>query len=160
MNKTARHSRISKRQMGLTYIEVLIAMALIAVALVPALEALHTGMLGTEIYQETSTKHYTATAMMEELLAEQHGALVSAAAAAGDEATPTSYSDAPATPNRRLVYLGLYDADNADGDSNLFTVLDPNLDGDNDPYTGFTGLVWLRVEVEGTVVVLESLSAP
>jgi len=160
VNKSGYQSLIERHQNGLTYIEVLIAIAIIAVALVPALEALHTGMLGTEIYQSSSTEHYAATAVMEELLAEQHGALVSAAAVAGDESTPSSYSDAPATPNRRLVYLGLYDADNADGDNNLFTVLDPNLDGDNNPYTGFTGLVWLRVQVEGSASALESLSAP
>jgi len=148
------------RQIGLTYIEVLIAMVLIALALIPALDALSTGMLGTTIYRSSSAEHYAATSIMEELLAEQHGVLVSAAAAAGDQLTPSSYSDAPATPNRRLVFLGLYDADNADGDNNLFTVLDPNFDGDNDPFTGFTGLVWVRVEIEGSITAFESLSAP
>lgn len=148
------------RLTGLTYVEVLIATSLIAVALVPALEALHTGLLGTEIYQSTSTEHYAATAKMEELLAEPYGALVSAAATAGDQLTQSNYSDAPATLNRRLVFLGLYDADNADGDNDLFTVLDSNLDGDNDPFTGFAGLVWVRVEIEGSVTALESLSAP
>lgn len=160
MRSLARHAKLASVQLGLTYIEVLIATVLIATALVPAMEALHTGILGTQIYQSISAEHYATTAKMEELLAEQHGALVSAAAAAGDESTPSSYSDAPATPNRRLIFLGLYDADNADGDNDLFTVLDPNLDGDNDPFTGFSGLVWLRVEVEGSVTVLESLSAP
>ena len=135
-------------------------MVIIVVALVPALEALHTGMLGTQIYQSSSTAHYGATARMVELLAEQYGALVSAAAAAGDQLTPSSYSDAPATPERRLVFLGLYDADNADGDNDWFTVADPNLDGDNDPFTGFTGLVWVRVEVERSAAAHESLSAP
>ena len=151
---------MSKRQGGLTYVEMLIAMVIIVVALVPALEALHTGMLGTQIYQSSTTEYYAATARMEELLAEQHGALVVAAAKAGDQLTPSTYSDAPATPNRRLVFLGLYDADNADGDDDLFTVPDPNLDGDNDPFTGFTGLVWVRVAVEGSATDLESLAAP
>jgi len=151
---------MSARQNGLTYVEVLVAMAILAVALVPALEALHTGMLGTAIYESTSREHYAATAKMEELLAEQHGALLAAAASAGDELTPSSFSDAPATPNRRLVFLGLYDADNADGDNNLFTVPDLNLDGDNDPFTGYAGLIWVHVAVEGSVTTLESLSAP
>lgn len=150
---------MSKRQGGLTYVEVLIAMAIIAVALVPALEALHTGMLGTQIYQSSTSQQYAVTARMEEMLAEQHGALVAAAKVAGNASTPSSYSDPAATPDRRLVYLGLYDADNLDGDNNLFTVLDPNLDGDNDPYSGFTGLVWVRVELEGSVVMYESLVA-
>ena len=150
---------MSARQNGLTYVEVLIAMAIIAVALVPALEALHTGMIGTQIYQSSSSQHYSVTARMGEILAEQHGSLVAAAALAGDPATPSNYSDPAATPDRRLVYLGLYDADNLDGDNNVFTVLDPNLDGDNDPYTGFTGLVWVRVELEGSVIAFESLAA-
>lgn len=148
------------RQSGLTYVEVLIATVIIVVALVPALDALHTEMLGTQIYRSSSTEHYAAAARMEELLAEQYGALVSAAAAAGDQLTPSSYSDAPATPNRRLVFLGLYDADNADGDNDSFTVPDPNLDGDNDPFTGFNGLVWVRVAIDGSAATLESLSAP
>jgi len=158
VKKLVCHSLILQRQAGLTYVEVLIAMVLIAVALVPGLQALQTGMTGTQVYQSSTTEHYAATAKMEEMLAEQHGALVAAAAAAGDELTPSSYSDAFGTSDRRLVYLGLYDADNDDGDSNLFTVLDPNLDGDNDPFTGFTGLVWIHVEVEGSAASLESLS--
>ena len=150
---------MSMRQRGLTYVEVLIAMAIIAVALVPALEALHTGMLGTQIYQSSTSQHFAVTARMEEMLAEQHGALVAAAAIAGGPSTPSSYSDPAATPNRRLVYLSLYDADNLDSDNNEFTVLDPNLDGDNDPYTNFDGLVWVRVEIEGSVNAFESLVA-
>ena len=57
------------------------------------------------------------------------------------------------------MFVALYDADNSDGDGNVFTVLDPNLDNDNDPYTGYTGVLWVRVEVEGTVTSLESLTA-
>ena len=151
---------MNEQQSGLTYVEVLIAMVIIVVALVPALEALHTGMLGTAVYQSSTSQHFAITARMEEVLAEQHGALVAAAAIAGSPSTPSSYSDPAATRDRRLVYLGLYDADNLDGDNDIFTVLDPNLDGDNDPYTGFTGLVWVRVELEGSVTAFESLVAP
>lgn len=158
MTKVARHLSVTHRQAGLTYVEVLIAMVLIAVVLVPGLQALQTGMTGTQIYQSSSTEHYAAIAKMEELLAEQYGTLVAAAAAAGDQLTLSSYSDAPATPDRRLVYLGLYDADNADGDNDVFTVLDPDLDGDSDPFTNFTGLLWIHVEIEGSAVILESLS--
>ena len=150
---------MNRRQSGLTYVEVLIAMAIIAVALVPALQALQTVMLGTAIYQSSTSQHYAVTARMEEVLAEQHGALVAAAAIAGSPSTPSSYSDPVATPGRRLVYLGLYDADNLDGDNNVYTVLDPNLDGDNDPYTNCDGLVWVRVEIEGSVSAFESLVA-
>ena len=154
-----RKSGAPGRQRGLTYVEVLIAMAIIAVALVPALEALHTGMLGTAVLQSSSSQHYAATARMEEVLAEQHGALVTAAALAGTPTTPSIYSDPVASTDRRIVFVALYDADNLDGDDNVFTVLDPNLDGDNDPFTGFTGLIWVRVEVEGSTTAFESLVA-
>ena len=159
MKSSAHFSRTTHHQTGLTYVEVLIAMVLIAVALVPALEALRTGMLGTEIVQSSTSQHYAVTARMEEMLGEQHGALVAAAALAGHPMTPSSYSDPVGIPDRRLVYVALYDADNLDGDGDVFTVLDPNLDGDSDPYTGFTGLVWVRVELEGSVTAFESLSA-
>jgi prepilin-type N-terminal cleavage/methylation domain-containing protein len=147
------------RQSGLTYIEVMIAVALLAVALVPAIEALHAGMLGADIQQTVSTSHYAALTRMEEVLAEPYGTLTNAAAAAGNESTPSSYSDAGGAPDRRLVFVALYDADNSDGDGNVFTVPDPNLDGDNNPFTGYTGLLWVRVEIEGSVTSLESLTA-
>ncbi len=150
----------NKRQSGLTYIEVMIATVLIALALVPAMNALYTGMHGSDVYTSTSAEHYTALAKMEEVLAEPQSSLITAAAAAGNKNMPSSYSDAPGSPNRCLVYLALYDADNEDSDGNLFTIQDKNLDGDNNPFTGYTGLLWVRVDVEGSVTSLESLSAP
>lgn len=160
MTASRYHSHSISRQAGLTYVEVLVAATILALALVPALEALHTGMLGNEVYQISTAEHYAALSKMEELLAEPQATLILAAAVAGDQSTPTSYSDAPGTPVRRLVFLGLYDADNADADNNVFTVLDPNLDGDSNIFTGYTGLVWVRVEVGGSITYLESLSAP
>lgn len=148
------------RQSGLTYIEVMVAAMLIVITLAPAVEALHTGILGSAVLESSSNEHYAVLARMEEVLAEPYGTLTGAAAAAGSSSTPSSYSDASGPPDRRLVFIALYDADNADGDGNVFTVPDPNLDGDNDPYTGYTGLLWLRVEVEGSVTSLESLVAP
>lgn len=146
-------------QTGLTYVEVLIATIIIALALVPAMEALHTGMLGNEVYQASTAEHYAALSKMEELLAEPRATLLAAAAVAGDTVTPTSYSDAAGAPGRRLVFIGLYDTDNADADNDVFTVPDPNLDGDNDLFTGFAGLLWVRVEIENSIIYLESLSA-
>lgn len=160
MSAQRQHGPAMLRQKGLTYIEVLVAMALIAVALVPALEALQTGILGARIVLTESEEHYRAMARMEEALAEQHGSLVAGAADAGSPFTPSNFSDTPGTPMRRLVFLGLYDADDADGDSDVFTVPDPDLDGDNNPFTSYTGLVWVRVEIEGSAAGLESLAAP
>ncbi|MDH3588287.1 MAG: hypothetical protein OEQ74_02665 [Gammaproteobacteria bacterium] len=153
------HAPVPRYQTGLAYVEVLVAAAIIALALVPIIEALQTGMLGTEIYKSATAQHYAVLAKMEELLAEPHATLISGAAVAGDPSTPSNYSDPPATPDRRLVFLGLYDADNADGDNDLYTVADPDLDGDGNVYTGYTGLVWVRVEIAGSVHYMESLSA-
>ena len=147
------------RQAGLTYVEVMIAVVLIMIALVPAVDALYTGMLGSDVLQSSSNAHYAALARMEEVLAEPFGSLTGAAAAAGSESTPSSYSDAAGPPGRLLVFIALYDADDADGDGDVFTVPDPNLDGDNDAYTGYAGLLWVRTEVEGSVTSLESLVA-
>lgn len=144
----------------MTYIEVMIATALIAIALLPAMDALYTGIRGADVYESSSSEHYAALAKIEEVLAEPQSSLITAAAAAGNKNMPSSYSDAPGSPNRCLVYLALYDADNGDGDGDVFTVPDPNLDGDNDPFTSYLGLLWVRVEIEASVTSLESLTAP
>jgi Tfp pilus assembly protein PilE len=154
-----RRPAFRKRQSGLTLVEVLIASVLLMVVLVPAIEALHTGMLGNDVLQSTSSEHYAVLSEMEEVLAEPYGSLLGAAAAAGNETTPSSYSDAAGPPGRRLVYVALYDASDADGDNNFFTVLDADLDGDNDPYTGYDDLLWVRVEIDGSITYLESLVA-
>ncbi len=147
-------------QTGLTYIEVMVAAALIAIALVPAVEALHTGILGSDVQRTVVDDHYAALAKMEEVLAERYSALVDVAAITADPTTPNSYSDAAGTLNRRLIYVAPYDADNSDGDNNVYTVPDPNLDGDSNLYTGYNELLWVRVEVEGSITALESLVGP
>lgn len=139
--------------------EVLVATMLLAIMLVPAIQALGTGVLGSEVHTSMVEERYAVLSRLEEVLAEPYSMLTAAADAAGNYKTPTSYSDADGTPNRRIVYLGLYDAADADGDGNVYTVLDPNLDGDSDPYTGYTGPLWVRVEVEGSVTALETLTA-
>ena len=148
------------RQSGLTYVEVLIAAVLIAVALVPATQALRTGMLSAEVHSSAVEQHYAVLARIEEVLAEPYSILTSAASVAGDYKTPTSYSDTGGTPGRVVVYIALYDANDADGDGNVHTVPDPNVDGDNNPYTDYSGPLWVRAEVEGSVVGLETLTAP
>jgi len=148
-----------KWQSGMTYTEVLIAAALLSLALVPAMEALRTGMLGAQVFQNSSDEHYSVLARMEEVLAEPYASLTNAAAATSSEKVLSSYSDTAGAPGRRLVFVALYDADDGDGDGDVFTVPDPDLDGDTNPYTGYTELLWVRVEVEGSVTALESLVA-
>ncbi len=131
---------------GLTLIEVLIAIALLAIALVPAMHALQTSVVGTDIHASLASGHYRLSSRLEELLAEPFADLSDAAIAAGAPTTPSSYSDPAGPPVRLLVYLSLYDGDNADADNDTFT------GGDAD-------LVWIRVEIEGTVHSIQTVTA-
>ena len=132
---------------GLTYIEVLIAMTLIAVTLLPAMEALQPATQGMSIHEVQVVRHYTLTAKLEEVLAKPFGELDTEAEAISDpNVASTVYSDAPGSDDRRLVYLSRYDADNADGNGNVFDGTDK-------------GLLWVKVEVEGTDQFIEGLTS-
>ena len=132
---------------GFSYIEALVATFLVAIALVPALESLHSGIQAGSIYSANSEHYQRLDAKIEEILASPFSELEQAADTAGG---PTfvidSYSDAPGTDGRRLVYLARYDGDNADADGDPFTGVD-------------AGLLWVKVQIEGSPAVLESLTA-
>lgn len=136
----------SRNQAGLTLVEVLVAMMLLAIVLVPAIQALQTGIVGTDVHADIADNQLRLTSRIEELLAEPYSNLADAAAAAGSPSMPTSYSDAAGPPGRLIVYLSEADGDNADADNDLFTGTD-------------AGLMWLRVEVEGSVLSLQTLRA-
>jgi len=135
-----------KAQSGLTLVEVLITVVLLTVLLVPAMRALQTSVTGAEVHAELATDHFRLTSRMEELLAEPFGDLEAAAQAAGAPTVPTSYSETAGPPGRLIVYLSLYDGDNADADDNSFTGTDE-------------GLIWIQVEAEGTVHSLQTVRA-
>ncbi len=128
-------------QSGLSYIEVLVATILVAVSLVPAVEALRGGIFGASVHEAAAADHYHLKARMEEVLAEPYALLDAAALAAGSEKMPTSYSDPAGTSKRRLVYLFRYDA-SIPG----FTAAD-------------TGLLWVHVRFESRSGELETLTA-
>jgi hypothetical protein len=133
---------------GLTYVEVLIATALITITLVPAIEALKPATLGMSIHETQTVQHYELTAMLEEVLARPFTELDDEAVAISNPTVPSAvYSDPAGQANRRLVYLSRYDADNADGNSDFF---DAGMD---------EGLLWLRVELEGTSQAIEGLTS-
>jgi hypothetical protein len=133
---------------GLTYVEVLIAMALITITLVPAIDALKPATLGMSIHEEHTVRHYELTAILEEVLANPFSELDAEAVAINDPTVASiNYSDPVAQANRRLVYLSRYDADNADGNGDFF---DAGMDA---------GLLWVRVEIEGTDQAIESLTS-
>ncbi len=136
----ASRARISA-QSGLSYIEVLIATILVAVSLVPAVEALRGGIFGASLHQDAAANHYELKAKMEEVLAEPYALLDAAALAAGTEKTPTSYSDPSGSSKRRLVFLSRYDPS-----TQGFITID-------------SGVLWVHVRFESRAGELETLTA-
>lgn len=135
-----------RRQSGLTLVEVLVSVLLLAVVLVPAMRALQTGVVGANVHGDIASGHYRLTSRLEELLTEPFADLSDAAIAAGSPTSPSSYSEPAGPPGRLFVYLSLYDGDNADAD--------------DDPFTGTEAdLLWIRVEIEGSVYDLQTVRA-
>jgi len=137
------------RQAGFSYIEVLIATLLITVALVPAIDALSTGLQAGAVHLDTTENHHYLVDRMEALLAESYSDLELEAETLNNPATPsTFYSDSVTMVDGRTltrqVYLSRYDADNDDADGNVFTDTDD-------------GLLWVRVELVETGLDLERL---
>lgn len=133
------------RQVGLSYAEALVAVAVLAIALVPALDSLQTVFAGGDVHEQLRGRHEQIANHTEMLIAEPFSSLDQAAQAAGSETVASSYSD-PVGPNRVLVFLSRYDGDNADGD--------------DDPFSGTDeGLIWIRVAVEDTPHELTTLVA-
>ena len=133
---------------GFSYVEVLIAVVIIVIALVPALDALIPGVAGSGIHESIAEDHYQLNGKLEQVLLEPFGQLRKAANAAGGPTTPTTYSDTVTYANGRQitrnVFVARYDADNADAD--------------DDPFTGTDdGLLWISVAIAGTGMSIESL---
>jgi type II secretory pathway pseudopilin PulG len=136
---------------GFSYVEVLLAIVLIAVCLTPAMDALLVAVTGASVHETSLVDQYALQAKMEEVLAEPFAALTAAAIDAGAPTSPTSYSDTTpfvTTDGRqiiRLVYIWPYDGDNADSDDNPFTDTDP-------------GLLYVKVQINGSLFAIETLT--
>lgn len=133
---------------GFTYLEVLIAIGILAACLVPALEALRGSMNLLSLQEQASIDQYALLAKMEEVLRENFAALDAAGAAAGNVTSPTSYSDLFTTSDGRVlnrtVYIWPLDGDNADRDANPFTGTDP-------------GILYLKVALGDTPLFYETM---
>ena len=150
------------REAGFSYLEVLVAIVIMALSLPAAMQALRIGLASADVQAQAASLADGATARLETVLAEPFATLRAEAASARTRTTPASYSDAAGTRDRVLVFLSYYDALDSDGDRNPFTIRDPNTDGDANPWTGtepHIGLLWVRVQVEGTAVALETLTS-
>ena len=137
---------VARQQRGLTLVEVLVAVIILAVVMIPAISALQTGAVGSAVHADVTSSHHRVSARLEQLLAEPFADLSAAAIAAGGPGIASSYSDALGPPARLVVFLSHYDGDNADAD--------------NDPFTGTdAGLMWIRVDIEGSVHTLQTIKA-
>lgn len=138
----------NKCETGFSYVEVLVATVLIAITLVPAIEAFSPGTISTSNTESLVEDRYQLTAKLEEVLAFSFADIDAAATAAGSPTTASSFSDivvyADGRQVTRNVFLSRYDGDNADANNNPFDGVD-------------AGLIWVRVEIVGTSLRFESL---
>lgn len=143
---TPKNRNVPNRQSGLTYVEILIAMLVLVVALVPAMDAVRNAVIGTSAVEEYVVSQRQIASRLEDVLAQTFGTLDDAAVAAGGPGVPTTLSDPVATPGRLLVFIAAYDGDNADAD--------------DDPFTGTDdGILWVRVAMEDREYALETVTA-
>ncbi len=146
---------------GFSYTEVLIATILVSISIAPALESLQHNLFVFSEAKDVNNLTYSLTASMEETLAKDFETLLSSAGTVNSRTVPSTLSDSDDSEDRRLVYLGFHDLENADGDHNPLTIQDSNNDSDNNPYTGSGAnidTIWIKVEIENTAYHLTSLS--
>ena len=143
---------MNQRQAGFSYMELLVATLLIAIMLVPALDAMQSGIQGSGIHTQLAQNQYRMISKMEQTLALPFAELLTQADLVADPTVlipaplsrPDLYSDTAGTESRRLVFLARYDGDNADAD--------------DDPFTGTdAGLLWVRVTIEDSPRSLETV---
>lgn len=137
-----------KNMAGFSYVEVLVATVLIAITLVPAIEAFSPGINSAGFTESLVEDRYQLTAKLEEVLAASFADIDTAATAAGSQTVASSFSDIVTYQGGRQitrnVFLSRYDGDNADTNNNPFDGID-------------AGLIWVRVEIDGTSLSFESL---
>lgn len=134
-----------RRNRGMSYPEVLAATLLLSILLVPAMQALHSALAGSGIQKQQTIDHYALLSKMEAVMARPSGELEILIAG---EATPSSLSDSYVTSDgrtlQRQVFLAAHDIDNADGDDDVRTGIDP-------------GAVWVRVKIANSPLSFTSL---
>lgn len=127
------------RQRGLSYVEVLIAVVIVAVCLVPALDALLGGLSAADTQRLQAVNQQRLKARLEEVLANRFVTLDAAAIAAGNSPSTIvdAYSDAAGTADRLLVTLYRYDG--------------------SSPTVSDSGLLWVKVAIEASSLSLNTL---
>lgn len=97
----------SRRNGGFSYIEVLVAVGLLTVALVPAMNALQSGITGSTQHATNAADQHRLRAKLEEVLAKPFSSLYALTYASGGNSAATAHAalSDPVGPQRRLVYL-------------------------------------------------------
>ncbi len=131
---------------GFAFLEVLVAAVILAIALVPASNALLAAGEQGRLSRERLAVEYLARAKLETALAASWQTLDEEAIKSAGVAASTLWSDPMGQINRRLVYVSAHDLDNADGDNNSLTGVD-------------AGVLRVRVEVSDTNILYETLVA-
>ena len=129
---------------GFSYVEILLSVVLLTALLVPALQALQSGVAGGQS-PSLAARQLALRDKMEQVLAKPFADLYAQTYFAGGNATSANgpFSDPVGTPGRRIVVLYRYDAST----------------GALNPSTSDTGLVFVSVyyEAEGSANGLNTL---
>ncbi len=133
-----------QRQRGFGYIEALVAVVLLAIAIVPALDALSNATRGAPTADRDDDLWQAVANKLSDVAGARFDDLDAAATAAGSATTATTLSDATTTTPRVMIYLSRYDGDNADGDNNPFTGTDADL-------------IWVRAAITDPPVEMTTL---
>ena len=131
----------SARPRGFSYVEVLVATFILAVSLPAALGALRNSVSAAGVDAKYTLNQQRVKSRLEEVLANRFATLDAAALAAGNStsAVVTGYSDAAGATDRLIVNLYRYDG-------TAQTASD-------------TGLLWVKVSIEGAALALNTLTA-
>lgn len=137
---------LRSRERGLSYVEVLIAVVIVALCLVPALDALRDGVRTAAAQGSQAVNQQRLKTRMEEVLANRYVTLYNAVynpvmAVCNNipSATVAAYSDAAGTADRLLVTVYCYDG--------------------SSPSVSDTGLLRVKVAIEGSNLSLDTLKS-
>lgn len=132
---------LRRHHRGLSYVEVMIAVVIVAVCLAPATDALRDGLRASATQRSHTVNAQRLKTRIEEVLANRYDTLDAAAMAAGNSpnATVAAYTDAAGSADRLLVTLYRYNGSAA-------TATD-------------TALLWIKVAIEGSNLSLDTLKS-
>ena len=139
MSPRAQRLRAASRMRGFSYIEVMVAAVILALCLPAALQSVGGAVRGTGTQAGYTLNQQRVASRMEVVLANRFATLDAAAIAAGNSpsAIIAAYSDAAGTKDRVVVNLYRYDG--------------------SAPTASDTGLLWVKVSIEGSALALNTL---